>query len=238
LSASLLRRVVGALSCLLLSLGTVSALAGPAQAEDGYRYWNYFHLEKSSWAFSEVGPADYQPDDGDVEGFRFGTSTASEGLEPRADLEEVNFDTVCADTEAGGDQKRVALVLDYGTKEAGGTPPEPRAECAVVDGSASTQQILQEVADVRLDSGMTCALDGYPASGCGEPVPNAEVATDEKPVAFEMPADGSASADEAGTSDAAGDTQESGLPWGVVGIAVLVVLLAAGAFVMSRRRSA
>ena len=61
------RRVVGALSTLLLCIVTVAGFAGPAHAEDGYRYWNYFHLQDKTWAFSDVGPADYKPEDGDVE---------------------------------------------------------------------------------------------------------------------------------------------------------------------------
>jgi hypothetical protein len=234
--ATLLRRFVGIVTSLLIGIGAISALAAPAHAEDGYRYWNYFHLENGSWAFSEVGPADYQPEDGDVEGFRFGTSTPSQGIEPRADLDEVGFDTVCEGTEAGADQKRVAVVIDYGTEDAGGTPPDPRAECAVVGQDASTQQILGEVAEVRVESAMTCALDGYPASGCGEPVADAEIPTDEQPVSFEMPAGDTA--DDASTTDAADQSEGSVPTWGLVGIAALVVLIGLGAVLLARRRSA
>jgi hypothetical protein len=234
--ASLLRRIAGTLSGLLLAFGLVAALAGPAHAEDGYRYWNYFHLQGDTWAFSEVGPADYQPEDGDVEGFRFGTSTVSDGLEPRADLDEVTFEAVCADSEAAAAQKRVAVVLDFGNEEAGGERPEPRAECAVVAQDASTQQALQQVTDVRLDGGMTCALDGYPATGCGEPVADAQVPADEEPVAFAMPSAEPADTDAAGSSEST--TQDSGLPWGVVGIAALVVVIGVAALVLARRRSA
>ena len=170
------RRVVGIVSSLLVAATAVVGLAAPAQAEEGYQYWNYFHLENDAWAFSDVGPAQYQPEDGAVEGFRYGTSTVSQGIEPRADLAEVNFDSVCADTDAAEGEKRVAVVLDYGTEEKDqGAPPEPRAECAVVAQDASAQQVLEAVSDVRVESGMTCALDGYPASGCGVPVKDADV---------------------------------------------------------------
>jgi hypothetical protein len=232
LATSLSRRVVGALSTLLVATVTVAGLASPAHAEDGYRYWNYFHLEGDTWTFSEVGPADYQPEEGDVEGFRFGTSTVSQGIEPRADLAEVNFDTICAETEAGADEKRVAVVLDYGAPEDQGTPPEPRAECAVVAQDASTQQVLGEVAEVRLDSGMTCAFDGYPASGCGEPVKNAEVATDEEPVAFVLPA-GADDEDASAETEAVADESN---PWPLVGLVALVVVIAGAALLLVRRR--
>jgi hypothetical protein len=231
LAAPLPRRVVGAVSSLLVATAAVAGLAGPAQAEDGFQYWNYFHLENQTWAFSEVGPADHQPADGDVEGFRYGTSTVSQGIEPRADLQQVNFDTVCADTEAAEGEKRVAVLVDYGVDEGNGAPPEARAECAVVAEDASTQRVLDQVADVRVEGGMTCALDGYPATGCGVPVKDADIPAEEETVAFALPSDG----DDAGTSDAAAESESSETPWGLVGLGALVVLIAGGAFAMNRR---
>jgi hypothetical protein len=239
LATLLPRRVVGAIISLFLAAVSVSALAAPAHAEDGYEYWMYFHLEKDKWAFSQVGPADYQPKDGDVEGFRYGVSTANAGIEPRADLAEVNFDTVCADTEAADGEKRVAVLVDYGVEMGGGTPPEPRAQCAVVADDASTQDVLGEIAEVRVESAMTCALDGYPASGCGEPVKDAEVPTDEETVAFALPID--TSAGDSGTTDAAADEAasdeaEDGTSLGpVLVIALVVVLIAVAALALSRR---
>lgn len=234
--ASLTRRVVGTITSLLIAVFAATALAAPAHGEDGYQYWNYFHLEGDTWAFAQTGPADHQPEDGDVEGFRYGVSTPSQGIEPRADLDEVNFDTICADTEAAEGEKRVAVVLDYGTDEGNGTAPDPRAECAVVDEGASSQDILGEIADVRAEGGLVCALDGYPATGCGEPVPDADVPADEEPVAFALPSDDTADAD--GTADAAAEeaTEEGGSS-PVLIIALVVVLIAAAAVVLNRRRS-
>lgn len=244
LATLLPRRVVGAILSLFLAAVSVSALAAPAHAEDGYEYWMYFHLENDKWAFSQVGPADYQPKDGDVEGFRYGVSTANAGIEPRADLAEVNFDTVCGDTEAADGEKRVAVLVDYGVEMGGETPPEPRAQCAVVADDASTQDVLGEIAQVRVENAMTCALDGYPASGCGEPVKDAEVPTDEEPVAFALPIDTSAdgagttdaAADEAAADEAAPDEAEDGTALGpVVIVALVVVLIAVAALMLSRR---
>jgi hypothetical protein len=234
-ATALPRRTVGVLSSLLLAALTVVGLSGPAHAEDGYQYWNYFHLENGSWAFSQVGPADYTPKDGTVEAFRYGTSTPSQGIEPRVDLEQVNFETVCAGQEAAQGQKRVAVVLDFGVEEGAGTPPEPRAECAVVDRAATTQQIVGEVAEVRIESSMLCAIDGYPATGCGAPVKNAEIPAEEEPVEFGLPA----AAEETEATGADNDpaaTEDDGNTWLLVGLAALVVLLAAVAFVMSRRK--
>jgi hypothetical protein len=235
LASTLPRRIAGTISSLLLAAFAVAALAGPAHAEDGYRYWHYFHLEGNTWTFSEVGAAEHRPEDGAVEGFRFGTSTMAQPIEPRADLDEVSFDTVCADTDAADGEKRVAVVVDYGTDEGQGTPPEPRAACVAAASDASTQQILGQVADVRVEGGMTCALDGYPASGCGDPVANADVPTDEEPVAFALAADSDSDSDSDATSGASDDSAVS--PWLLV-LAALVVILVVAAVVTARRRKA
>jgi hypothetical protein len=239
--ASTLRRSVGILSSLLLATVTVAGLSSPAQAEDGYTYWNYFHEKNGAWEFSQKGPAQYKPADGALEGFRYGTSTVSQGIEPRADLAEVDFDTVCADEDAAAGEKRVAVVLDYGTEAdaaEGDVPPQPRAECAVVAEGATTQQVLGEVTDVRQDQGMTCGIDGYPTQGCGTPVKNAQVPTDEQTVAFDLPGQVSASGGEA-TDQAAADQSaaDEGTPaWLYAVVAVVVVGLGVGGVALSRRR--
>lgn len=235
--ASLLHRTAGVLVSLFLAAVATTALAAPAHGEDGYQYWNYFHLDDDTWAFSQVGAADYQPEDGDVEGFRYGVSTQSQGIEPRADLTEVNFDTVCGDVEAGDGEKRVAVLLDYGTVD--DDAPEPRADCAVLPEEASTQDALDQVSQVRAENGMVCALDGYPASGCGEPVPNADVPADEEPVAFAMPASAD-TADSAATDDggAAADPADEGSDTfaTLVLVAAVIAVLGMLALVINQRR--
>ncbi len=232
------RRVIGVLTTLVITLFAVLGLAGTAHAEDGYEYWNYFHEKNGAWEFSMDGVADYTPEDGAVEAFRYGTSTTSQGIEPRVDLTEVNFETVCGSQEAGPGEKRVALILDYGTESDAGTPPQPRAACAVGDKKATTQQLLAEVGDVRVDSGMTCGIDGYPVKGCGVPVKNAEVPTDEETVAIELPADENAetSAD-AQPATAESSDEGSGLLWPLVGAGVLVLAIAGGGLALSRRNA-
>lgn len=234
---SSLRRPLGALVCLLLAAAVLLGTAGSASSVDGYRYWNYFHLQTGSWEFSQVGPAEFQPEDGAVEGYRFGTSTTAEGIPPRADLAEVNFDSICGGTQAGNGEKLVAVVLDYGTEADadGETPPAPRAECAAVDQGATGQQVLNSVADVRVESGLTCAINGYPAEGCGEPVPDASPPPDEQPVAFELPASPEEGESADGAGSAADGSEDSSLALPLILAGVLVVALAVGAFLLSRR---
>ena len=197
--------------------------AAPAAAEDGFRYWSYFHLNGDEFVFAQTGPGDFTPEDGDVEGWRFGTSTQSQAIWPRVDLEQVDFESVCGDAQAAEDEKRVAVLIDFGTTADapdGAEVPEPVAECAVVPADANGQQTLQAVADVRADGAMVCGIDGYPAKGCGEAIKDAQVPTDEQPVEFAL---------------ASSDAAEDGNDW--VPIAAIGVILAMGiaAYPMFRR---
>jgi hypothetical protein len=237
-SSTILRRIAGTLSSLLVAAFVVTGFSGTAHAADGFKYWNYFHLDNDAWAFSQVGSSDYRPADGTVEGYRFGTTTSSDkdGLPPRADLSEVNFDTICGAEEAAAGQKRVGVVIDYGTEADadGTTPPAPRADCAVVPAKANGLQVLQAVADVRIENSFSCAIDGYPVKGCGDPVADAQDTTGEQPVAFELPAseeDTGAANDE----NAAADDEGSDLLFPLALAGVVVVALAAGAFALNRR---
>lgn len=240
------RRVVGALLAALLAPAAVVAAASPSYAEEGYRYWNYSHLQGDTFEFAQTGPGDFTPKDGDVEGWRFGTSTVSAGIEPRADLAEVNFDSVCGDAEAAEGEKRVAVLIDYGVEADadGAEVPEPTADCAVVPDDANGQQTLQSVADVRADGALICALDGYPAQGCGDPVKDAQVQADEATVPFVLPASATEATGDAGddaspaaddTAQAADETDDSGVNATLIAVLALVVVLGAVATLLYRR---
>ena len=235
MATALLRRSVGVLLALLFAVLALGISAGAANAADGYRYWNYFHLKDNAWAFSQVGPADYDAKDGAVEGYRFGTSATADGIPPRADLAKVSFDTVCGNTKPAAGKKRVAVVIDYGTTADAtrATPPAPRAVCAVVATNANGSQVLQNVADARIEKGLTCGIDGYPASGCGDPVANAKPAGNEPAVAFDLP---QADTPTTPTTKAATEAQDdNSLNWPLVGVGVVVLLIAGGGLALSRR---
>ena len=223
------RRSAAALLTLLLTALLLGGTAGAASAADGYRYWGYYHVKDGDFAFATTGPAGYTPKDGDTEAYRFGASTQSQGIKPRADLSKVDFATVCADTKAAAGKKRVAVLIDYGTAADadGATVPKPRAACAQVAENANGQQVLAAVTKIRSSKGMVCAIDGYPATGCGDPVKNVTVPAKEAPVAFALPS--------SGTQDSSGSGSSNGL---LVGGAVVVVLvLGGGAFLISRRNT-
>ena len=229
------RRVVGVLLTALLSALAVLAGASPSYAEDGFRYWNYSHLNGDTFEFAQTGPGDFTPKDGDVEGWRFGTSTVSTGIEPRADLAEVNFDSVCGDTEAPPGDKRVAVLVDYGVEADadGAEVPDPQAECAVVPENANGQQTLESVVEVRSEKTLVCALNGYPAQGCGDPVGDAQVEVDEATVAFALPA--AEESEDAGQPAAAEESDEGGLSPALIAVLVLIAVLAVVAVPLYRR---
>jgi hypothetical protein len=231
-----LRTLLALLVPVLAAAGLVLTTSAPAHAEGGYRYWNYAHLQGAEWTFADTGPGDFTPEDGAVEGWRYGTSTVSQGIFPRADLAEVSFDSVCEAAEPGDGEKRVAVLVDFGTAEdaEGAQVPEPFAECAVVPADANGSQVLESVVDVRAEGGMTCALDGYPAQGCGDQVKNAEVSADEQPVSFTLPA---AADTEPAAADSAAESEDgSGFPWTLVAVLVVAAVLAALAIPLYRRR--
>ena len=155
---------------LLLTALVLGTTAVPAQAAT-YRYWSFWDRDGSNWTYATVGPSVSVPSDGDVQGFRFTVSEDSaEAAKPRG---EQTFGTICARTPARDGQKRVALVLDFGTAKdapSGETPPRLRTVCAQVPEDATTAEALAEVAKpLRYDSNaLLCAIEGYPTSGCGE----------------------------------------------------------------------
>ena len=211
--------------------GAGAAAAGPAQT--AYRYWSFWiwDEEQGDWEYSGLGPGSLRPHDGDLLGFRFSVSAeAGDSVPPRG---SASFAEICGTGEGAGDAapdegERVAFVLDFGTAQdapAGQTPPAERTACAPLDGGATAAEALAEVAaPLRYDShALLCAIAGYPAEGCGEPVSAREGE--------------SGAAGEAG-SEAAGPGGENGgaSPAGIAAGLAAVLLLGGAAVVRARRR--
>ncbi|MET7615070.1 SCO2322 family protein [Streptomyces seoulensis] len=202
-----------------LLVASLLVLAAGAEAHAaGYRYWSFWDRSGDRWTYATQGPASERPDDGSVRGFRFAVSAdSSDAHRPRG---TADFGSVCAKTPAKAGSKRVALVLDFGTRAdapSGETPPPTRTVCARVSPDASTAEALAEAAKpLRYDTNaLLCAIAGYPARGCGE-----QVAADEKPSEKAAPKD---------------DGPSLGLP---LGIGVVAVLGGAAFWQARRRRNA
>jgi len=213
---------------------TVLGVAAPAQAADYYRYWAFFTVEHGAYVYSQVGVGGVKPADGAIEAFRFAApADYTKPNQPRIDLTTVTFDSVCSDTPAVDGQKRVAVLVDFGVEQDadGATLPQATAECAQVPTKSTAFQVLQRVAEVRSKSSsfgpMLCAIDGYPASGCGEA--KFKTATPADAGFVTVATDDPATAED--------DDSNNGLLYGGLA-AIVAVLVAAGVFVTRRNKSA
>jgi hypothetical protein len=205
--------------------------AAPAQG-DVFRFWAYYQWTDGAWAFAPVGPAETRPTDGAVEGWRFAVA----GAEPRTPRADGDFDLICGGTEAGDGEKRVAVVIDFGTaadSADGSQPPQARGACAVVPEDATGADILTAATgDVRLgEGGLTCGIGGYPPTGCGEAVGTPAPTGPEEQVELTLPTVTPASEDEAAAPDAEdSQNEDGGVPVGLlVGLGIVVVVGAAAA---------
>lgn len=164
-------------SALALTVLAVVLVATPADAA-AYRYWTYWQapVGAAAWTFATQGPGTAVPDDGAVEGWAFGITTASADPDD-APATAPDFAVICGDTAAQPDRKRVALVIDPGPAAVapdGDTAPPPRSTCVVADPDATGYEILRSVVEVRTESGLVCGVDGYPTAECAPVLDDAE----------------------------------------------------------------
>jgi hypothetical protein len=187
----------GALSVIALSMLVPVAL--PVDASTAYRYWSYWNADPgaSQWRYATEGSGTHVPVDGSVEGWRFGIAGDESRISP---VTLPDFTSICGPrTESGDseqrDSKRIALVIDPGTpaEAPDGESPRTLITSCVTTASASTGlQILQSVAEVRMESGFVCGIDGYPVRECApivdipEPVASMEIVATS---AVDQPAD-------------------------------------------------
>lgn len=231
-TSPLLSRLRGALpllSGILLVLGGVSV--GQAHAA-AYRYWSFWDRDGSGWTYATQGPSTARPSDGDVQGFRFAVSRDSaDAAQPRG---AADFAAICGETAARGGEKRIALVIDFGTAadaSAGETPPAARTACARVPDDATTAEALASVAKpLRYDTNaMLCGIAGYPGKGCGEAV-GSDTGADAS-------AGGDARTGDPSSPPAAAAAEDDGPSVGLfVGVGVVAVLGAAAVWQARRRR--
>ena len=110
----------------------------------------------------------------------------------------------------------------------------------MVPGSAPGSQVLASVAEVRVEDGLVCGVDGWPATGCADQVPGVAPGGTEQPVTLALPGQPTAGGNSGTTStdavapaanpDEGTDGVQSGL---VIGLAVLALL---GVLVLLRSR--
>ncbi|RFC76377.1 SCO2322 family protein [Streptomyces sp. AcE210] len=205
-------------------------LAGAGQAQaTGYRYWSFWDRDGSAWVYASQGPSTARPSDGDVQGFRFSVSEDSQdSAKPRG---AASFDSICAATAARGGEKRVALVIDFGTAQdapSGETPPKPRTACARVADDATSAEALAAVAKpLRYNNqALLCSIAGYPKTGCGEQVSSSK----------DTESKGAESKSKGAEKGSAAASDGGGPSVGLIAGGAVVVVLGAAAVWQARRR--
>lgn len=155
---------------LAVALLFVAFPAASSSASTYYDYWGYWHKPpgKTAWEYSKVGPSGYylQPDQPQVEGWRFAVGTASPS-DPQPRPTNVTYDDYCAGKNTGA-KYRALLVVDYGTQS--GARAGPVYSCYGFDSAVTGFDVLTQQHSERDSGGLICAIDGYPKSGCGEVV--------------------------------------------------------------------
>lgn len=241
------RKTVLALIALLFTIAGGLVATSPAQAiktqagPDIYRYWTYFQVTDGKFVTSAVGVGKAVPADGSVEAYRYAApADFNKPNLPRADLGELTFASICEHVEAADGKKRVAVIIDFGVAEDAedaGEPPAPTAACAQVAEKATGVQVLSAVTKTRVEKGMLCAIEGYPASGCSELAKQATPADGADPVDFELLGhDGDHHEDGGSATDASSEESDEGsnVPL-LVAIGVVVLAIIVGGVVLSRR---
>ena len=179
-------RFRGAMAGVALAIAFIApaVAAAPAHAA-AYRYWSYWVGADGGWSFANVGPAFRVPDDGAVEGWRFSVSGVAGNDQPGF---APDFEAVCADTPAEDGRKRVAVVVDPGAPQdapEGEAPPGAWALCVVAEPRATGYDVLRAAAGVRVQDGLICAINDYPAAECavvvGDPTPTPKPTKTQQP---------------------------------------------------------
>jgi hypothetical protein len=108
-------------------------------------------------------------EDGAVEGWSFVFS--SDDIPSTPPLVKPNFASICGKTKADKDTKRIALVIDFGSKSYAPKGEKVKKTITTCVRTAKTSQgidVLGMGIKVRADkSGLICGLNGYPAKECG-----------------------------------------------------------------------
>lgn len=225
----------------LLGAALTALTLAPAHAA-AYRFWGFYQLVDSQWAFAQKGADQIVPEDGSVEGWRFAVADADDTRFPRA---TPTFDDICGSTPAEAGRKRVGLLVDFGRAADAPdttTPPEPKAVCAVVATEATSLDVLAAVGELRVEGGLVCGVAGYPETDCGGEVKDVgpEAAAADTPVQIAAPpatTDTETPAAQAGGASAPAEDASSGASTAAYVIAALA-LLAILVFVIVRSRTA
>ncbi len=174
LSASSSKKAIPALLLLIISIAQIAPVSSANAAGKGWRYWGYYQAAPGAtkWTAAMTGPT-VDIEDGAVEGWSFVFS--SDDIPSTPPMVKPNFDAICGKTKADKDTKRIALVVDFGSKAyapKGEKVQKTITTCVRTAKSSQGIDVLGMVLKVRAaKSGLICGLNGYPAKECGVEIP-------------------------------------------------------------------
>ena len=153
----------------LTSLNLVNITAASA-ADKGWRYWGYYQAAPGvkKWTAAITGPT-VDIKDGAVEGWSFVFS--SDDIPSIAPSAKPDFKSICGGLAKDKDTKRIAVVIDFGSKSYAPKGEKVQKSISTCVRTAKESQgidVLGQVVKLRADkSGLICGINGYPAKVCG-----------------------------------------------------------------------
>lgn len=160
-------------TAVLLVTGITFAPSASA-SEKGWRYWGYYQAAPgaTSWTAAMTGPT-VDVADGSVEGWSFVFS--ADDVPSIAPAIKPDFATICGAVKADKDTKRIALVIDYGSKAYAPKGEKIAKSFTTCVRTAKTSQgidVLGMAVKIRAaKSGLICGINGYPKKECGVEIP-------------------------------------------------------------------
>jgi hypothetical protein len=163
-------KIKALLITLIILATSVFTIPASHAATKGWRYWGYFQAAPGAtmWTTAMTGPA-VDVADGSVEGWSFVFSSDDvPSIPPKV---KPNFKAICGKTKADQDTKRVALVIEFGSKAwapKGENPAKTITRCVRTALDSQGIDVLGQVVKIRAaSSGLICGLNGFPAKECG-----------------------------------------------------------------------
>jgi hypothetical protein len=163
------RKKISAGAILILAFASLFFPPSANAAEKGWRYWGYYQAAPGAkaWTAAMTGPT-VDIKDGAVEGWSFVFS--ADDIPSIAPSVKPDFQAICGKTKADKDTKRIALVIDFGSKAyapKGEKIQKTFTTCVQTAKESQGIDVLGMAVKVRSNkSGLICGLNGYPAKEC------------------------------------------------------------------------
>lgn len=167
-------KLFAVITTVLLLITGLTFTPSASAAEKGWRYWGYYQAGPgaTTWTAAMTGPT-VDVADGSVEGWSFVFS--ADDVPSIAPAIKPDFATICGAVKADKDTKRIALVIDYGSKVYAPKGEKIAKSFTTCVRTAKTSQgidVLGMAVKIRAaKSGLICGINGYPKKECGVEIP-------------------------------------------------------------------